>query len=131
MSRNKLYSILLIACFLGFIYFFYSITFSHPTFCLFKKVTSLPCPACGNTRAIVLLTKGEVLQSILLNPLGIVVFLAMLIVPTWIISDVIRKKKSFYLTYKKIEKFVQKKSVAIPLIALILANWIWNIYKNL
>jgi hypothetical protein len=131
MSRNKLYTILLIACFLGFSYFIYTLYFEHATVCLIKKVSNYPCPACGNTRAIVLLTKGEILQSIQLNPLGIVVFLAMLIVPTWIISDVIRKKKSFYLTYKKIEKFVQKKSVAIPLIALIFANWIWNIYKNL
>jgi hypothetical protein len=131
MSRNKLYTILLVACFLGFVYFLYSINFTHSTFCIVKNSTNYPCPACGNTRAIVLLTQGHVFQSLQLNPLGIIVFLAILIVPTWIILDVMRTKNSFYLAYKKIEKFLQKKSIAIPLLVLILANWIWNIYKKL
>ncbi|MFT6749504.1 MAG: hypothetical protein ACI9XR_001080 [Flavobacterium sp.] len=131
MSRNKLYTILLIACFLGFSYFIYSFNFEHSTFCVLKKITSFPCPACGNTRAILLLIQGKFVSSLLLNPLGIVVFLAMLIVPIWIIVDLIKTKNSFFIAYKKIEKFLQKKSVAIPLLILILANWTWNIYKKL
>ena len=131
MSRNKLYTILLLACFLGFAYFIYSINFAHPTFCLLKKLTNYPCPACGNTRAILLLLQGEFVASLLLNPLGIAVFLAMLVVPVWIITDLIKTENSFFIAYKKTERIIQKKAIAILLFFLILANWIWNIYKNL
>jgi hypothetical protein len=131
MSRNKLYTILLIACFLGFSYIIYSLNFEHSTFCLIKKITGFPCPACGNTRAIFLLIQGEIKESLLLNPLGILVFLAMLVVPFWIILDLLVKKGSFFIAYKKAEKLLQKKTIAIPLILVILANWTWNIYKKL
>jgi len=55
----------------------------------------------------------------------------MVVFPFWLISDIILKKDSLYNSYIKTEKFLQKKYIAIPLIVLILANWVWNIFKDL
>ncbi len=45
--------------------------------------------------------------------------------------DVITKKETFYYWYKKTEKIIRTKCIAITLVVLVLLNWIWNIYKNL
>ena len=37
--------------------------------CLFKGLTSFPCPTCGATRAALLLAYGEVAASLSMNPL--------------------------------------------------------------
>jgi len=134
MTRNKLYSLLLIACLAGFIYLFYNIhTLQSQTFrvCIIKNVTGYPCPSCGTTRAVTLLLEGKIIESFLLNPFGIVVAIVMTIFPFWVLIDIIFKKESFFKTYKKAEARIRKPRLALILIALVLLNWIWNIYKNL
>lgn len=134
MTRNKLYSLLLIACLTGFIYLFYSINTIKSEavrVCIIKNVTGYPCPSCGTTRAVLLLSEGKIIESLLLNPFGILVALIMTVCPIWIISDIILKKKTFYNTYKKTEATIRKPWLATILILLVLLNWIWNIYKNL
>lgn len=37
--------------------------------CVFKGLTSFPCPTCGATRAVLLLAQGEVSASLSMNPL--------------------------------------------------------------
>jgi hypothetical protein len=37
--------------------------------CVFKGLTSFPCPTCGATRAALLLAHGEVIASLSMNPL--------------------------------------------------------------
>lgn len=134
MTRNKLYSLLLIACLTGFIYLFYNIhTLQSQTFrvCIIKNVTSYPCPSCGTTRAVTLLLKGRILASLLLNPFGIIVTMIMTIFPIWILMDFFLKKETFYFWYKKAEGTIRKPWLASILIVLVLLNWIWNIYKHL
>ena len=134
MSKNKLYTVLLLACFTGYLYLFYTLFIvSKPSFgfCIIKNITGFPCPSCGTTRAIELLLNKEFIQSILMNPFGIIVGFGMLVVPFWIVYDVILKKESFYLAYKKTEKKIQTKGIAIFLIILVVCNWIWNITKAL
>jgi hypothetical protein len=134
MTRNKLYSLLLIACLAGFIYLFYNIhTLQSQTFrvCIIKNVTDYPCPSCGTTRAVTLLLKGRFIESLLLNPIGIVVAIIMIIFPIWILIDIIFKKETFYFWYKKAEGTIRKPWLASILIVLVLLNWIWNIYKHL
>jgi hypothetical protein len=100
--------------------------------CLFKSVTGLPCPSCGTTRSVVLLLHGYILQSILLNPFGLILTAAMVIVPIWITGDLIFRKESFYHAYTKTDQFIgSQKWFFIPAIGLILANWVWNILKGL
>lgn len=134
MTRNKLYSLLLIACLAGFIYLFYNIhTLQSQTFrvCIIKNVTGYPCPSCGTTRAVTLLSEGKIIESLLLNPFGIVVAIVMTLFPFWVLTDIILKKESFFRMYKKAEIIIRKFWLASILILLVLLNWIWNIYKNL
>ncbi|MCF6129632.1 DUF2752 domain-containing protein [Flavobacterium sp. AS60] len=134
MTRNKLYSLLLIACLAGFIYLFYNIhILQSQTFrvCIIKNVTGYPCPSCGTTRAVTLLLEGKIIESLLLNPFGILVAIAMILFPFWVLIDIILKKESFFRTYKKAETIIRKPWLASILILLVLFNWIWNIYKHL
>jgi hypothetical protein len=137
MNKNKLYLFLLFACFVGYSWLLFSLQHEHEiqnqefTVCLFKKVTTVPCPSCGTTRSVMQLSHGNFLSAILINPFGIIVGLIMIIAPVWISYDFIQKKETFYTTYLKIETILRKRKVAIVLIILVIANWIWNIKKNL
>jgi hypothetical protein len=137
MTKNKLYILILIACFLGYswLLFLSSTPVKNSdlnlTVCIFKRVTSLPCPSCGTTRAVSYLFNGEIAKSLFLNPFGIIVAVIMIVSPGWIIWDAITKKQSFYNFYIKTEKLLRKKEIAIPLIVLVILNWIWNINKHL
>lgn len=134
MAKNRLYAIISIACFLGFAYLFYKINYSesaHLTLCMIKNVTGYACPSCGTTRAVQLFLQGDLVASFLMNPFGIIVALFMVISPMWILFDSITKKETFYFWYIKTEKIIRNKWIAIPLILLVILNWIWNIYKGL
>ena len=134
MKRNKLYIFLLIAIAFGYAW----LIFSNVTFfkekhigCLFKKVTSYPCPSCGTTRSVQLVFKGEFFSSLILNPFGILVATIMLVVPIWIGLDYMKKSSSFFKFYKALELFISKKPIAIFLFLLVVLNWYWNIKKNI
>ena len=134
MNRNKLYSLLFIACLAGLFYLFYHIyTLQSQTFrvCIIKNVTGYPCPSCGTTRAVTLLLEGKIIESLLLNPFGIIVAIVMTIFPLWVLIDIILKKESFFRIYKKGETTIRKPWLASILILIVLLNWIWNIYKHL
>lgn len=134
MTKNKLYAIIYIACFLGLAYLFYKINYSesvHLSFCIIKNVTGYACPSCGTTRAVQLFLQGEIAASVLMNPFGIIVALLMVIATIWILFDIITKKETFYVLYIKTEKIIRNKWIALPLILLVILNWIWNLYKGL
>ena len=132
MSKNKLYLYILVACTSGYIYLLYNLYYSKSnqfSVCMIKNVTGFPCPSCGTTRAVQLLFKGDYIASVLTNPFGIIVSGSMLILPFWIVIDLILKKETFYTFYNKMECLLKQKKIAIPLIILVLLNWIWNINK--
>lgn len=134
MTRNKLYSLLLIACLAGFIYLFYSIQKEQQEtvgVCIIKNVTGYACPSCGTTRAVTLLLEGKITESLVLNPFGIIVAFIMTVLPVWVFTDIVLKKETFFLAYKKTEAIIRKPWIAIVLMLLVLLNWIWNLYKNL
>lgn len=137
MQKNKLYLFIVIACFVGYGWLFFSLSKQKQfqddefTVCFFKKITDIPCPSCGTTRAVIEISKGEFISSIFLNPFGIIVALIMMICPIWIGYDYFLKKETFFQFYKKAEAFLGIKKVAIFCIILVLLNWIWNINKNL
>lgn len=135
-DRNKLYSFLFIACIAGYIWLYYSITKkvtenNSVEVCLIKHVTNIPCPSCGSTRSIISLTKGNFIEALAFNPIGYIVALIMLIAPLWIISDMVLKKNSLLKCYRIIEQHLKKPKYAIPLVLLVIINWIWNITKGL
>lgn len=136
-KRNRLYTILALACIGGYGWFFYSIFKTHNTgpeafgACMFKNATGVPCPSCGSTRAMLLLAEGDFVGSVLLNPVGLILAVVMLVTPFWLMYDVVTKKDTLLVNYKKAESTIKIRWVSIVLILLVLANWIWNIYKGL
>ena len=134
-NRNKLYFFLFTACIFGYIWLYFNFSNSNInsgiTACYFKNLTSLPCPSCGSTRSAVSILNGNFIDAFLINPLGFIVVTIMIIIPIWILLDLILKKDSFFNFYKTSEKKLQKPIIYIPLLVLILANWIWNIKKLL
>lgn len=133
MNRNKLYIFLLIIIGLGYGWLIYSnnVQTAKSIGCLFKKVTTYPCPSCGTTRAVEQLFQGNFYQAIELNPFGIIVGVAMLVIPVWIGIDLSKKTSSFYAFYKATERYISKKPIALILLLLVVLNWYWNIKKNL
>jgi hypothetical protein len=135
-DRNKLYSILFIACLAGYIWLYLSITKNFTEnksveVCLIKHVTNIPCPSCGSTRSVISLTKGDFIGALNINPIGYLVAIIMLITPMWILADTVRNTKTFFDFYQKIETYLKRPMIAFPLILLVIINWIWNITKGL
>lgn len=138
MTKNKLYTLLAIACFFGFIWlgfsFFADGILGKTNFhaCLLKNLTSYPCPSCGTTRSVkMLLFEGDFYGALMMNPMGIFVALIMITVPLWLAFDVIFKRQTMFEAYLKIEKIIITRWVAALLIILVILNWIWNINKQL
>jgi len=137
MSRSKLYAIALAACCAGWLYVGIQFPFNQSgkqhdvTLCLIKQVTNVPCPSCGTTRSVMAMIEGDFVSSFHWNPLGWLVGSMMFIIPLWITFDLICKKGSFMHTYQTTESWFKSKWVAGPAIALVLANWAWNICKGL
>ena len=136
LDRNKLYSILFIACIAGYIWLYFSVTneiteIKSVEVCLIKYTTNIPCPSCGTTRSMISLIKGNFIEALNLNPIGYLVTLIMLVVPIWIIADIIKSTRTLFNFYLKTETFLKKSKIAIPLIILVIINWIWNISKGL
>jgi hypothetical protein len=103
-----------------------------PEVCLFREVTHLPCPSCGTTRSMILLAEGDIAGAFMVNPLGIFLAAAMILVPVWIVLDILSKKRSFLRFYFSAETVLVKKMwILIPAILLFMVNWFWNIAKGL
>jgi hypothetical protein len=136
LNRNKLYSLLLRACLVGYIWLYFSITKNSTLdrsteVCLIKQVTNMPCPSCGSTRSIISLFSGDFIGALNLNPIGYLVAFIMLVAPFWIIIDTVMRSNSLFNLYQKTETYLKKPKIAIPLILLVIINWIWNITKGM
>jgi hypothetical protein len=136
LNRNKLYSLLLIACLAGYIWLYFFVIKNNAgnisaAVCLIKHVTNIPCPSCGSTRSVISLLKGDFIGALNLNPIGYLVAFIMLVAPIWIIADTIMRSNTLFDFYQKTETYLKKPKIAIPLILLLIINWIWNITKGL
>jgi hypothetical protein len=134
--RGKLYAILFILCMAGYAWLYYCVKTNitekkSVEICLIKRVTSLPCPSCGSTRSVISLVKGEFSDALTINPLGYIVAAIMIMTPAWVLIDTVLKKKTLFKFYQKIELYLKKPQFAIPLIVLVITNWLWNISKGL
>lgn len=135
-NYRKLYVLLLICCLAGYIWLYINKqnnTTQKQTVevCLLKHATNIPCPSCGSTRSVILLSKGKFIDALCTNPLGYIIASIMVLTPIWILVDFITKKKSLFEFYKKTEKHLKQPKFVVPLIILVLINWVWNIIKGL
>lgn len=135
MKKNRLYLILSIAVLAGYAWLAWSINQEHEhtafTPCIIKTVTGIPCPSCGTTRSLLAIAGGHLTTAVLINPLGLFAAGLLITLPFWLLYDVVFAKSTLYKSYIGFENTLKIKPVAITLIALVMANWIWNIYKGL
>mgnify|MGYP001577328794 CR=1 FL=1 len=124
--RIKYLSIIVLLI-LGYFLLLFSNIFTDHSFCIFKNITGLPCPSCGSTRATLLLLHGEIIDSLLLNPFGIITNLLILFSTGWMIRDIIKNEETFFPFLKT--EWDLRIIIVITLVALV--NWIWNIKKGL
>jgi hypothetical protein len=99
--------------------------------CMFKNATGVACPSCGSTRALMSIAKGDFTQALMTNPIGYIGFAVMLIVPVLLMVGTLRKKNLVSDFFLKTESLIRQPRWAIPLVALLVVNWVWNIYKGL
>jgi hypothetical protein len=77
------------------------------------------------------LLNGNIADSLLINPLGIVVFLLSLCFGLCWAWDLLTGRNTRVGIIEQFGLLVQRRSIVLPLVALVLANWIWNISKGL
>jgi hypothetical protein len=121
------YLVFIIFLISGYFFLLFSGIFNNHTFCLFKNITGIPCPACGTTRATLLLFHGEFINSILINPFGILTNLLILSSIVWMIRDIIKNNDTFLPFLKRDWDY----RIKILLMLIVLTNWIWNIVKGI
>lgn len=135
--EHKNYLVLMALCLAGYAWLYYAYVsattgcFASVDACYIKQVSGIPCPSCGTTRAIITLLNGDLVGAVLINPLGILAAMFLLIIPIWIALDLLLQKSSLQRCYLKAESVVRRRAVAIPLILIVVLNWIWNITKGL
>jgi hypothetical protein len=131
-SRGRLYSLLLFLSACGYLWLYAS---SHYLFrgewggCWIRYIFGIPCPSCGNTRAVHAAFHGEWLASLYYNPLGLLLAALMVVIPVWIVVDLLRGSSSFLRAYQATEQKLQRWPYAVTGIVAIIINWIWNIMK--
>ncbi len=87
--------------------------------CVFKGLTSFPCPTCGATRAALLLVHGEAAASLRMNPLVSLCFMAACLVFSYSLP-------AFFLRLPRpsVELSVREHVVIrVAVVVLILLNW--------
>lgn len=136
LKKNSIHLLLFFGCLTGYTWLYLHL--SNPSFripvtggCILKQATGIPCPSCGSTRAVLCILHGNFSQALQWNPLGFLLILFLIILPVWIVIDILRKDDSLLRSFLQTEQLFRQKKIAIPVIVLILLNWYWNIYKGL
>lgn len=136
MRRKKLYLAIFFSSIAGYIWLYYNINFPKNAHhiggvCFIKQLTGVPCPSCGSTRSVISLLQGNLLDALYWNPIGLIILSIIIIAPLWVLFDYVFSKDSLLTSYLKAEQKIKNYKIAIPLIALVIINWIWNIKKGL
>lgn len=92
--------------------------------CPFHTITGVPCLACGTTRAALLLTQGDPLGALLMNPLAAVVLAAAwlggFVAPVWLVLG---------LRLPRVPNALPRPARA-AIVTLLLANWCFLIVRG-
>jgi hypothetical protein len=77
------------------------------------------------------LAEADFQKAFLTNPMGYPVAAALLLLPLWMLFDLIAHRRSLADAYQRAEVHLRQRRWAIPLIAAMIINWCWNISKGL
>jgi hypothetical protein len=127
---------MIIACIAGYIWLYFGLKHEYSEdkpieVCLIKHFTNIACPSCGSTRSILSLTEGNFIEALSINPMGFLIAIIMFLSPLWIIADITAKRNTLFIFYQKTETYLKRPQLAIPLVLMVIINWIWNITKGL
>ncbi len=104
----------------------------HIWACPFRWISGIPCPACGTTRAILLLLQGEVSASLRMNPYGLLTLFAILFLNVWFFYDLLKRKNTLDPTFHRLELVFKKHWwVVIPLVIIAFSLWGWRLYHGI
>ena len=92
--------------------------------CVFHALTGVPCPACGTTRAMLALGRGDVAAALGWNPLATFALLfgaaVCALAPVWLLAG-----RSVPVLGPGLPKWAK-----IALLTAVAANWAWLITKG-
>jgi len=130
-KQTKIYVLILIAIGVLYVFFisFFGLDKLKVNSCFLKSITGYPCVTCGTTRAFLLLIKGEIYQSLLMNPIGLVVFISAASFLFLLIYDYFIGTKILNKLLEKVQGLRLNNRMIILLFLLLLLNWIWNVIK--
>lgn len=115
---------------LWFLWTLYTGAGNSPGICFFRNITGHPCPACGSTRSLQMIAGGDLAEAFFVNPLGYLVGLGMLLLPSWIVFDLITKRYSAYSAFIAFDRKMKDRPVILILILIpLILNWIWSLIK--
>lgn len=131
LKKIHFYTILIVVCFISYSWIILNvINYKKSTFslsiCTLKNITGVPCASCGTTRSILYFFKGDFLNAIFYNPLGVLVSLILLAIPPYLIYELFTKKN---IVYKKYYTTQLNKKFWLYIILSFGLAWAWNIYK--
>ena len=92
--------------------------------CLYSTVTGIQCPACGITRSVASIARGDIAASLAFHPMGILLAgsaLAAILAPT----QTLRAQAAISASWGALSPMAR---IGIGAGALILA-WIWNLNR--
>lgn len=131
-TKKRLYLFVTGLALSGLFWLYYNLQHVNaPTLCFIKNITGIPCPSCGVTRSILALFKGNILEAIWINPLGLIVMIFLLMLPVWVTHDIFFEKDGMYRIFLRLEALLAKPVTRNLFIILVLVNWGWNIIKHL
>lgn len=67
----------------------------------------------------------------MLNPNGILLALMLVLIPLWMLFDLLGGRSTYYTFFQKAEAALAGRRLFLLILTLILLNWIWNICKHL
>lgn len=130
MTRNGLYGLSAAGCVAGYVWLTCFESYGQSV-CLFHRLFHVPCPSCGSTRAVAALLRGDVREAFLTNPIGPLLAGLLVALPLWIVVDVVTGEDSYYRAFCRMDEWLGRRYVFLLLVLMIVANWIWNIVKEL
>jgi len=103
-------------------YFLREMTGSDIQLCLFRRMTGVPCPTCGSTRAVVSLAQGHPIDALAFNPMMVAGGLSALI---WLVVCAVNGPSRRPPWSMRARRWAWVLGVAI-----VLGNWVWVLWHE-
>lgn len=113
-------------CILIILITFLLIVYFIPVTCLFYQVTGIYCPACGMTRAFLLILHSDFILATYYNILSIPLFIFILYSVLRLIIDIVKNKFEYV---PKLLHILSNKTILIFLFICIMISFVFNNLK--